>query len=65
MGDSYREEIKRQNKNRKRGSARVGGDTEAAAARSQAIKRKQSRQALRDRAKEKAVQGRLDADNLD
>ncbi len=61
MGDSYREEIKKnQGQFRGPGPARPDRDKKASDARSKAIQREQSRKTLRSRAKEKAIQGRLD-----
>ena len=56
MGDSLRDELEKQ---RKRSTARPHGDREAAEQRRKAIKRQQSRAALRDSAKEEATQRRL------
>ena len=58
MGDSYREELKR-TKKRSGFGPRDHGNREASEARSKAIKREQSLQTLRARAREKATQGRL------
>ncbi len=55
MGDRLRDELKKQ----RRASSRGYRSDPAAKARSEAIKREQGRQALRARAKEKAIQGEL------
>ena len=60
MGDSYRDEIKKTQKRHRTGfPTRSSRDSEASEARSKAIQREQSRKTFRARAKEKAIQTRM------